>query len=370
MLSTSLTKTNAALRAIERDENHWTLTNVRAFNTATAFTARSKLQPLPIARLQRRFASEEAQTQSEPSADRSEEGQHGDTSIAASSQESQPSTEGESSGEAQSSSDSQSSGEVQASETEQPRTVGELASAAADATKAAASTAFSSLDSAAKEAGLGDSGRDNARPSRDRTSPAPSPSPTLYVGNLFFDVREDDIRKEFEKIGPIESVKLITDNRGLSKGFCYVTFTTQDAADAAVAALHNQDFEGRRLNVQYATHSGPRGPQTRRDLTPASPSRTLFIGNMAFDMSDRELNNLFREIRNVIDVRVAIDRRTGQPRGFAHADFTDVDAAKEAMMVLAGKEVCGRTLRVDYSLGSGRVGRRDDSGADNRQQGN
>lgn len=87
---------------------------------------------------------------------------------------------------------------------------------------------------------------------------------------------------------------------------------------------------------------------------------------MAFDMSDRELNNLFREIRNVIDVRVAIDRRTGQPRGFAHADFTDIDAAKEAMVALAGKEVCGRTLRVDYSQGSGRVGRRDD-GADKEQ---
>lgn len=189
----------------------------RAFNTATAFTARSRLQPLPIARLQRRFASEEAQTQSEPSADRSEEGQYGDNSIAASSQESHLSTEGETSGEAQSSSESQSPEEVRASETEQPRTVGELASAAADATKEAASTAFSSIGSSTREAGLGGRRRNNADASYDRP-PAP-PSPTVYVGNLFFDVREDDIRQEFEKIGPIENVKLITDNRGLSKGY-------------------------------------------------------------------------------------------------------------------------------------------------------
>ena len=72
---------------------------------------------------------------------------------------------------------------------------------------------------------------------------------------------------------------------------------------------------------------------------------------MSFEMTDRDLNNLFRGIRNVIDVRVAIDRRTGQPRGFAHADFTDVKSAMEALKVLADKENYGRKLRVDYSYG-------------------
>lgn len=82
------------------------------------------------------------------------------------------------------------------------------------------------------------------------------------------------------------------------------------------------------------------------------PTKTLFIGNMSFEMTDRDLSNLFRGIRNVIDVRVAIDRRTGQPRGFAHADFIDVKSAMEAMKILSEKETYGRRLRVDYSYGS------------------
>ncbi|KAL8926882.1 MAG: hypothetical protein Q9208_002691 [Pyrenodesmia sp. 3 TL-2023] len=334
----------------------------RAFNTATAFTSRSRLQSLPISRFQRRFASEEAETQSEPSADRSEEGQHGDNSIAASSQESQPPAEEHSSEAPESSSESQSAG------SEQPRTVGELASAAAEKTKEAVSSAYSSVTGQdAFETGSG-SGFSRRSPLGQPDRPMAPPSPTVYVGNLFFDVREDDLRREFEKVGPIENVKLIMDNRGLSKGFGYVTFASQDAATAAIATHNQQNFEGRRLTVQYATgRTG--GPPSPRSTVPSPPSRTLFIGNMAFDMSDRELNNLFREIRNVIDVRVAIDRRTGQPRGFAHADFTDVESAKEAMVVLAGKEVCGRTLRVDYSQGSGRVGRRDDGGDSEQGQG-
>ena len=73
---------------------------------------------------------------------------------------------------------------------------------------------------------------------------------------------------------------------------------------------------------------------------------------MSFEMSDKDLNDLFREIKGVVDVRVAIDRRTGQPRGFAHADFQDVESATNALEVLKTKEVYGRRLRIDYSQNS------------------
>lgn len=116
-------------------------------------------------------------------------------------------------------------------------------------------------------------------------------------------------------------------------------------------------FEGRRLTVQFTR------PRVDRPLSGGEfgqknpPSKTLFIGNMSFDMSDQDLNDMFRNIKNVVDVRVAIDRRTGQPRGFAHADFVDVASAEKAMEALKDKEVYGRRLRLDYSLSKNSVGR-------------
>ena len=123
-----------------------------------------------------------------------------------------------------------------------------------------------------------------------------------------------------------------------------------------------QNFEGRRLTVQYAIVRSTRAAHQERP--PNAPSKTLFIGNLNFSMTDRELNALFREIKNVIDVRVAIDRRTGQPRGFAHADFADVESAKAAFVALRGQVVSGRTLRVDYSTSSGRSSLASDSSAE------
>jgi len=44
-----------------------------------------------------------------------------------------------------------------------------------------------------------------------------------------------------------------------------------------------------------------------------------------------------------------MDRRTGQPRGFAHADFKDVESAVKAKAQLEGTQIYGRYLRIDYS---------------------
>lgn len=143
--------------------------------------------------------------------------------------------------------------------------------------------------------------------------------------------------------------------------FGYVTFETVQSAQRAIDIFNLQNYEGRRLSVQFsiAKRAEP-GVRSRDRTTPSdrplnAPTKTLFIGNMSFDMSDRDLNNLFREIKNVIDVRVAIDRRTGQPRGFAHADFSDLPSAERALAELGGKVVCGRALRVDYSTTTGRA---------------
>ncbi|KAL9109092.1 MAG: hypothetical protein Q9227_006183 [Pyrenula ochraceoflavens] len=178
------------------------------------------------------------------------------------------------------------------------------------------------------------------------------PKSTIYVGNLFFDVTEADLQKEFGKFGNVIKARLVRDARGLSKGFGYVDYDTVESASAAIEKMHMSIFEGRRLAVAYAAFSSKTFVDRNGDLDKGpmnSPSKTLFIGNMSFEMTDRDLNQLFRSVKNVIDVRVAIDRRTGQPRGFAHADFIDVQSAMNAMEELKVKEVYGRKLRVDFS---------------------
>lgn len=146
--------------------------------------------------------------------------------------------------------------------------------------------------------------------------------------------------------------------------FGYVKFADVETAQNAVNLMHGQLFEGRRLAVNFA--------QTERFMrtenTPTRPpTRTLFIGNMSFEMTDRDLNELFKDVPNVIDVRVAVDRRSGQARGFAHAEFVDAASAEKAYAMLQGKAPYGRTLRLDYSHSTNKprtIGQHYNSGED------
>lgn len=120
--------------------------------------------------------------------------------------------------------------------------------------------------------------------------------------------------------------------------------------------MHMSVFEGRRLAVNYA-HSpeiitNPEAGGRPRNNASANnePTSTLFVGNLPYDITDRDLNDLFNDITGLRDVRVSIDKRTGMPRGFAHADFNDIESATKAHAALQDQVMYGRTLRVDYTV--------------------
>jgi nucleolin len=60
--------------------------------------------------------------------------------------------------------------------------------------------------------------KQDRKPSRPRNeNPAP-PGKTLYIGNLYYDVTSEQLTKVFSRFGEVESVKIVYDNRGLSRG--------------------------------------------------------------------------------------------------------------------------------------------------------
>ena len=75
----------------------------------------------------------------------------------------------------------------------------------------------------------------------------------IYVGNLSFDVTEDDLRSAFEDFGSVDSVRLIMDkDTGRSKGFAFVEMTDNDKAKTAMSELNDKEFMGRTIKVNEA----------------------------------------------------------------------------------------------------------------------
>jgi cold-inducible RNA-binding protein len=73
----------------------------------------------------------------------------------------------------------------------------------------------------------------------------------------------------------------------------------------------------------------------------------VFVGNMSFDTTREELQELFTQAGEVTEVVVPTDRMSGRPRGFAFVSFATDEAAAAAIQKLDGQELGGRNLRVN-----------------------
>ena len=84
-------------------------------------------------------------------------------------------------------------------------------------------------------------------------------STNIYVGNLPFSTTAEAIEALFSPYGAVENVNLITDREtGRLRGFGFVEMAS--GGNEAIAALHEQDFEGRNLTVNLAKPREQRSP--------------------------------------------------------------------------------------------------------------
>jgi RNA recognition motif-containing protein len=82
----------------------------------------------------------------------------------------------------------------------------------------------------------------------------------IYVGNLSWNMTEQELQDLFTPYGEVVSAKIVTDKfkNNRSKGFGFVEMPNDAEANAAIAALHESDVQGRNLVVNQAQERPPR----------------------------------------------------------------------------------------------------------------
>ena len=85
----------------------------------------------------------------------------------------------------------------------------------------------------------------------------------LYVGNLPYSFRDNDLEQSFSQYGAVSSAKVMMErDTGRSKGFGFVEMGSPAEAQAAIAGLHGQNHGGRDLVVNIARPMEPRAPRS------------------------------------------------------------------------------------------------------------
>lgn len=156
----------------------------------------------------------------------------------------------------------------------------------------------------------------------------------VFVGGLNQSVTEEMIREVFCKCGEIIEIRMMKDQNGSLKGYCFVRFTTREAAKKAQKEKNGMILHGKKIGV---------APSTDQD--------TLFLGNLKKEWNQSELEEMVRQaFQDVESVELAMAPVTGdspedkkrQNRGFAFVHFISHTAAARAHRV---------GNRTDFSLG-------------------
>jgi len=214
--------------------------------------------------------------------------------------------------------------------------------------------------SAESEEGEKNNAGEEESESEDEPNENPRDKRTAFIKGFSVSTTEENLKKLFSKYGEIKEIRMpkLRDTRTADpRGIAYVEFEKKKACRDSFE-LDGTEFNGNTITVNLAKAAGaPRGEG--REQRPGE--KTLFIGNLPFEIEKEKLVETLREYADVRDVRLPTSKETGRPRGFGFAVF---DSAEEADKLLSARiNYDGRDLRIHVSEtenGRGRDGGRDD----------
>jgi len=184
-------------------------------------------------------------------------------------------------------------------------------------------------------------------------------SRTIFVGNLPNTLDHKDVAKMFKCCGPVEAARIrsvVPEKEKLppkvaliSKRMhpkvdsfnAYVVFKTNQDDECVKKALkmNGKVIEGHHIRVDRAQR-----PKSKKE-TLTSRKKSVFVGNLRFDLRDDELINHFKQSGSVNYVRIVRDRSTGLGKGFGFVVFDERASVKKALE-LNDTQFKGRALRI------------------------
>jgi len=166
------------------------------------------------------------------------------------------------------------------------------------------------------------------------------------TGNVFIKSLDKSIDNKalydtFSAFGNILSCKVATDDQGASKGYGFVHYETQEAANLAVTKVNGMLLNGKKVFVGFFV---PR--KDRSGGSEANDSFTnVYVKNLAPDVEDAQLDELFKA-HGPIKSAIVMKDGEGKSRGFGFVNFEEHEHAAQACEALNNTEVNGKAMFV------------------------
>uniref|UniRef100_A0A672YYF6 Polyadenylate-binding protein 1-like n=1 Tax=Sphaeramia orbicularis TaxID=375764 RepID=A0A672YYF6_9TELE len=163
----------------------------------------------------------------------------------------------------------------------------------------------------------------------------------IFIKNLDKSIDNKALYDTFSAFGNILSCKVVCDENG-SKGYGFVHFETQEAAERAIEKMNGMLLNDRKVFVGRFKSRKEREAELGAR---AKEFTNVYIKNFGEDMDDEKLRELFSKYGNAMSIRVMTDDG-GKSRGFGFVSFERHEDAQKAVDEMNGKEFNGKLIYV------------------------
>uniref|UniRef100_A0A665U6P9 Polyadenylate-binding protein 1 n=1 Tax=Echeneis naucrates TaxID=173247 RepID=A0A665U6P9_ECHNA len=163
----------------------------------------------------------------------------------------------------------------------------------------------------------------------------------IFIKNLDKSIDNKALYDTFSAFGNILSCKVVCDENG-SKGYGFVHFETQEAAERAIEKMNGMLLNDRKVFVGRFKSRKEREAELGAR---AKEFTNVYIKNFGEDMDDEKLRELFSKYGNAMSIRVMTDD-SGKSRGFGFVSFERHEDAQKAVDEMNGKELNGKLIYV------------------------
>ncbi|KAF7724282.1 hypothetical protein EC973_001183 [Apophysomyces ossiformis] len=171
---------------------------------------------------------------------------------------------------------------------------------------------------------------------------------TLWMGDLEAWMDEPYIRNLWYNLGEQVIVKLIRDKKtGISCGYAFVGFTSELAAQRALATIHGTRIPNTQKTFRLNWASGGGINDRKEDR---APEYSLFVGDLSAQVDETYLLSIFRRrYPSCHSAKIMTDPSSGASRGFGFVRFHDPVEQQEALVEMDGSYCGNRPLRVSLA---------------------
>nr|CAB3265311.1 poly(U)-binding-splicing factor PUF60-like [Phallusia mammillata] len=175
----------------------------------------------------------------------------------------------------------------------------------------------------------------------------------VYVGSIYYDIRQETVRDAFAPFGPIKSIDMSFDPiTQKHKGYCFIDYEIPEAAHLATEHMQTSQLGGigRTIKVGRPSNIGQAQPIINQLAEEAKHYNRIYVASIHPDLEESDLRSVFEAFGKIVACQLDRDALGRRHRGYAFIEYDKLQSALDAISSMNMFDLGGQYLRVGRAI--------------------